>query len=183
MLVRVLIVIVVVGVLGFFGTRGSEKVVAEVTERQEVVDDLAKRVAQLEEKNRALEAQLAQQREQQTQIASDLQRTTDQLHQRLTDLERREAARVAATPATTTIRLVIGRPALIFVDGKPALYDAPPATPAIHLPVGKHSLELDNGQKRVRYALLVRQATDTNSLIVEGTTARVVGDLVITRDR
>jgi hypothetical protein len=183
MLVRVLIVIVVVAVLGFFGTRGSEKVVAEVTERQELVDALAKRLKEAEEKSRVLEVQLAQQKEHQAQIVADAQRTTDQFHQRLTDLERREAARVAAMPSTATIRVVMGRHALIFVNGKPALDDAESLNETLNLPVGKHTLELDNGQKRVRYALLVRQATDTNRLIIDGTTARAVGDLVITRDR
>lgn len=183
MLARVLIVIVVVAVLGFFGTRGSEKVVEEVTERQELVDELVKRVAQLEEKNRVLEAQLAQRTEQHTQLGADTQRTTDQLHQRLADLERREAARASAIPATATIRVAMGRPAMIFVNGKPTLDDGQGAGSVLHLPVGKHTLGLDNGQKRARYTLLVRQAVDA-TLFIDGTTARAVGtDLVITRDR
>lgn len=181
MVARVVLLIVIVAVLGFFGTRGSEKVVEEVTERQHIVDDtrrdvaaLTTQVKELTDTVRTVGTQHERQREESARVIAELQA-------RVLDLESRRQQSELRNAGPAAVEVVARGVTHVRVDG---LDVTPPllGDQALKLERGEHALELMLGTRRVTYQLfVVHGGLNGNVVVINGDRVRVSGDLVANR--
>jgi hypothetical protein len=118
MLARVLIVIVVVAVLGFFGTRGSEKVVEEVTTRQAVVDTQGKRLDEVTARMQKIEVALAAAEKQRAEDARQRAQQEEELRAEIARLETKIAELRALQGEDARLALTTFPFGPVTLDGK-----------------------------------------------------------------
>jgi hypothetical protein len=167
MLARVLIVIVVVAVLGFFGTRGSEKVVEEVTTRQAVVDDHGEKLTAMEERLAKAEAMLAASEKARNDAELQAVRAIDQMSQRVATLEREMEVLRAEVRDDGQANLMITRfpSGPIAIDGKPVtLVDGE----TVRIKRGPHVVTLTDpaSKRKQKFRINVKADGPSNRLVL-----------------